>query len=123
MAHWAQIGPDDRVLQITVGNDNDPDEGYQWLVDNIGGEWVKTSYNTHQGVHLLGGTPLRKNYATINGHYDRDRDAFYPERIYKSWTLNEETCMWEPPIPYPTDGNRYKWDEVNLVWVKVATGY
>jgi hypothetical protein len=70
MAHWAQIDENNIVIQVTVGNNNDPDEGYQWLVDNIGGTWVKTSYNTVAGIHKLGGVPFRKNFAVIGYTYD-----------------------------------------------------
>ena len=96
MAHWAEIDESNIVLRVTVGSNDDADEGYQWLIDNLGGTWVKTSYNTIGGVHSLGGTPLRKNYAGIGYTYDSVRDAFIPpmpEGI--GWTLNEETCLWE----------------------------
>lgn len=100
MAHWAQIDENNKVLQITVGDNNDPngDEGYQWLLDNLGGRWLKTSYNTVGGVHRNGGIPFRKNYAQIDGVYDETRDAFIPPKPYDSWILNEQTCLWEPPL-------------------------
>jgi len=78
--------------------------------------WKQTSYNTREGVHLLGGTPFRKNYAGIGYKYDQTRDAFIPPKPYNSWTLNETTCDWEPPIAYPTDGQRYTWNETNQSW-------
>ena len=95
MAHWAEIDESNIVLRVTVGSNDDANEGYQWLIDNLGGTWIKTSYNTTGGVHTLGGTPLRKNYAGIGYTYDSVRDAFIPpmpEGI--GWTLNEETCLW-----------------------------
>jgi hypothetical protein len=100
MAHWAQIDNDYKVTQVTVGSNEEVDEGYQWLVDNIGGTWIKTSYNTYGGVHKLGGVPLRKNYAAIGFTYDPIRDAFIPPKIecldHPSETiLNENTCLWE----------------------------
>lgn len=96
MAHWAEIDENNIVLRVTVGDNNSPDEGYQWLIDNLGGRWVKTSYNTTGGVHTLGGTPLRKNYAGIGFTYDEARDAFIPPMPEgEGWTLNEETCLWE----------------------------
>jgi hypothetical protein len=98
MAHWAEIDENNIVLRVTVGDNSDATEGYQWLVDNLGGTWIKTSYNTIGGVHLEGGTPLRKNYAGIGYKYDSERDAFIapkPEVEGKTFTLNEETCLWE----------------------------
>jgi hypothetical protein len=98
MAHWAEIDENNIVLRVTVGDNNEPDEGYQWLVDNLGGTWIKTSYNTFGGVHKFGGIPLRKNFAGINYKYDVARDAFIPpkpEGVH--WELNEETCLWEDP--------------------------
>jgi hypothetical protein len=78
--------------------------------------WKQTSYNTSGGVHTLGGTPLRKNYAGIGFIYDEDRDAFIPKKPFNSWVLNESTCLWESPIPYPQDNNKYKWNEQNQSW-------
>lgn len=96
MAHWAEIDENNIVLRVTVGDNNSPDEGYQWLIDNLGGRWIKTSYNTIGGVHTSGGTPLRKNYAGIGFTYDEARDAFIPPMPEgEGWTLNEETCLWE----------------------------
>ena len=73
--------------------------------------WVQTSYNTLGGKHNLGGTPLRKNYAGLGFTYDVTRDAFIPPQNFPSWTLNETTCLWDPPIPKPTDGKFYRWNE------------
>ena len=101
MAHFAQIDENNIVIQVLVTDSNDPngDEGYQWLVDNFGGTWIKTSYNTKGGVHALGGTPLRKNYAGVGMIYDETRDAFiWPKPDDGDyWILNEETCLWEIP--------------------------
>ena len=80
------------------------------------GQWVQTSYNTQGGVHLLGGTPLRKNYAGIGFTYDEDRDAFIPPKPFDSWLLDEDTCLWNAPTPYPVDENVYTWDEENKEW-------
>lgn len=96
MAHWAEIDDNNKVVRILVGNNNDSDEGYQWLVDNLGGRWIKTSYNTHNGIHLEGKTALRKNYAGIGFIYDEKRDAFIPPKPEGNWILNEDTCVWEP---------------------------
>ena len=96
MAHWAEIDENNIVLRVLVGSNDDLDEGYQWLIDNLGGTWIKTSYNTHLNVHTLDGTPLRKNYAGIGYTYDAERDAFIsPQPEGVGWVLNEETCGWE----------------------------
>lgn len=78
--------------------------------------WVQTSYNTHGGQHPEG-RPLRKNYAGIGYTYDAERDAFIPPNTFPSWSLNEETCLWEPPIPYPSGGGLYVWDETSQSWL------
>ena len=120
MAHWAEIDENNLVTRVLVGNNDDPNEGYDWLIENLGGTWVKTSYNTHGGVHNGGGTPLRKNYAGIGYTYDSDRDAFIPPQPFESWVLNEDTCLWEAPVEYPSDGKIYVWDEDTTSWVEVA---
>ena len=78
--------------------------------------WKQTSYNTHGGVHDNGGTPLRKNHAGIGYTYDSELDAFIPPKPFNSWVLNETTCLWNPPIDKPNDGNKYKWKEEILNW-------
>lgn len=120
MSHWAEIDDNSTVVRVLVGDNNLPDEGHQWFVDTLGGTWVKTSYNTFKGEHLTGGTPLRKNYAGIGYTYDEERDAFIPPKEFPSWVLNEFSCIWEAPTPYPTDGKTYEWDESTLSWVEVA---
>ena len=80
--------------------------------------WVQTSCDTYGGQHPEG-RPLRKNYAGIGFTYDEQRDAFIPPKPYPSWLLNEETCLWEAPIPYPTDDKLYSWDESTTSWVEV----
>jgi hypothetical protein len=82
--------------------------------------WVQTSYNTHGGQHPEG-RPLRKNYAGIGFTYDADRDAFYAPQPFPSWTLNEDTCLWDAPTAHPDDGKPYIWDETTLAWVELAT--
>lgn len=124
MAHWAQIDENSFVTQVTVGDNNDPagDEGYSWLVNNLGGNWIKTSFNTFGGIHKNGGIPLRKNYAGIGFTYDPIKDAFIPPKLENldSWILNEETCLWEAPIPYPNDGKNYYWNEENISWEEIV---
>jgi hypothetical protein len=79
--------------------------------------WKQTSYNTHGGSHILGGAPFRKNFAGIGYTYDSIRDAFIPHKPYNSWILNESTCRWDPPIPYPNNGQLYIWNEQSLSWI------
>jgi len=110
MAHWAELDSNNVVLRVTVGNNAEPDEGYQWLIDNLGGTWVKTSYNGN----------IRKNFAGIGFTYDEARDAFIPPKPFASWVLVEETCLWEAPTPYPTDGLAYYWDEETTNWKAVV---
>lgn len=122
MAHWAQIDENSIVIRLTVGDNDDPagDEGYLWLIENLGGTWIKTSYNTHGGVHNNGGIPLRKNFAGIGYLYDPIRDAFISPKFFDSWILNEETCLWEAPIPHPNDGKNYYWNEENISWEEIV---
>jgi len=78
--------------------------------------WKQTSYNTNGGVHSLGGPPFRKNHAGIGFTYDETRDAFIAPKPYNSWILNEDTCLWNAPVAYPTDDKRYTWNEQTLSW-------
>jgi hypothetical protein len=95
MSHWAELNENNIVLRVLIGDNNEPDEGESFM-KSLGGNWVKTSYNTVGGVHLLNGTPLRKNYAGIGCTYDESRDAFIaPMPEEGSWALNETTCVWE----------------------------
>lgn len=109
MAHWAELDENNIVLRVTVGDNNESDEGYQWLIDNLGGRWIKTSYNGR----------IRKNFAGIGFVYDENRDAFIPPKPFNSWILNEETCIWEAPTSYPSDGKIYTWNESTLSWDEV----
>lgn len=111
MSHWAEIDKDNKVIRVTVGDNNDPagDEGYQWLIDNLGGTWIQTSYNNN----------IRKNYAGIGYTYDVTRDAFIPPKPYESWILNEDTCQWDAPTPYPSDGQIYRWNEELQQWENI----
>ena len=112
MAHWAEIDENNIVTRVTVGSNDDPDEGYQWLIDNLGGTWIKTSYNAATNG-------FRKNYAGIGYIYDSERDAFIPPKTIESWVLNEDTCNWEAPIPMPTDGKLYYWNEDLGSWIEI----
>jgi len=126
MAHWAEIDENKTVTRVTVGNNSDPGEGYEWLIENLGGVWVKTSFNTVGGIHYTDGEPsedqsqaFRFNYAGIGFTYDEARDAFIPPTPHPSWVLDEATCLWVAPIDYPADGGLYVWDEETTDWVEV----
>ena len=93
-------------------------EFFENFVDSTPGKWIQTSYNTYGGQHPEG-RPLRKNYAGIGFTYDKDRDAFIPPKPFDSWVLNEDTCLWDAPVPMPEDGKQYKWNEETLSWVEV----
>jgi hypothetical protein len=114
MSHFAKVN-NGIVEQVIVAEP----EFFQTFVDTSPGEWIQTSYNTHGGVHATGGTPFRKNYAGIGYTYDRQRDAFIPPKPFPSWLLNEDTCLWDAPTPYPADGGKYQWDEATTSWVAV----
>jgi hypothetical protein len=118
MAHFAQLDENNIVVQVIVGVD-EPHDGESIYAKTTGTVWKKTSYNTSSGVHLLGGTPFRKNYAGIGFTYDAQRNAFIPPQQYASWTLNEQTCQWNPPIQYPNDDKRYQWDEQTTSWKEI----
>ena len=111
MAHFAKVN-NGIVIKVIVAEQEFIDN----MIDNEPGKWVQTSYNTYGGVHQLGETPLRKNYAGIGFTYDKDKDAFIPPKPFNSWTLNETTCLWDPPVAMPTDGQRYIWNETNQTW-------
>lgn len=113
MAHFAKV-VDGTVTQVIVAEP----EFFQTFVDSSPGEWIQTSYNTRGGQHPEG-RPLRKNYAGIGYSYDRTRDAFIPPKPFASWLLNEETCLWDAPVAYPTDGKIYRWDEATTNWIEV----
>jgi hypothetical protein len=126
MASFAKIGLNSKVIEVLsvvneVLHDSNGVEqeaiGIDFLTKLTGYPlWVQTSYNTHGGVHNNGGIPLRKNHAGIGMTYDEDRDAFIPKKPFNSWILNEDTCLWESPLPYPQDSNMYKWNEQNQSW-------
>ena len=115
MSHFAQIDDNNIVTQVIVAEQDFINSGA------VGdpSKWIQTSYNTFGGQHKNGGTPLRKNYAGIGYIYDPVRDAFYTPKPFNSWSLNEDTCLWEAPTPYPTDGKIYDWNEASKSWVKI----
>jgi len=121
MSHYAKV-VNGIVTKVIVAQP----EFFDNFVDDSAGEWIQTSYNTRGGVHYQpdSDTPsddqskaLRKNYAGIGYSYDAERDAFIPPKPYDSWVLNEESCFWEPPIPYPENSHNYDWNEAEQQWV------
>jgi hypothetical protein len=122
MAHFAQIDENNTVLRVIVVADEHEADGENWCNNFIGGRWKQTSYNTSANTHSMGKSPLRKNYAGVGFYYDTQLDAFIPPKPYDSWLLDEDTCHWEAPVPYPEDadptqGILYMWDEDNIQWV------
>jgi hypothetical protein len=116
MAHYAFLDENNIVTEVIVGKDEGNFNWEQQYGSFRGKLCKRTSFNTHGGVHVLGGIPFRKNYAGIGYTYDEDRDAFIPPKLFNSWILNEDTCLWESPINYPTDDKLYKWNESLVNW-------
>ena len=126
MASFAKIGLNNKVIEVLSVHNNELLDsngveqetiGIDFLTKLTGWSiWKQTSYNTHGGIHKLGGTPLRKNHAAIGYTYDEDKDAFISPKPYPSWTLNDTTCLWEAPVAYPDDDNNYSWNETNQTW-------
>jgi hypothetical protein len=126
MASFAKIGLNNKVIEVqSVVNEvlhdangvEQENIGIDFLTKLTGWAiWKQTSYNTKGGVHLSGGTPLRKNHAGIGYTYDETRDAFIPKKPFNSWILNEDTCLWNSPVAMPIDDNKYSWNESTLSW-------
>jgi hypothetical protein len=138
MAHFAKLGTGNVVISVIAVHNNElldinevesEQKGIDFLnrtfnqSDDI---WKQTSFNTREGKHYTNGVlsadqskAFRKNYAGIGFFYDESRDCFIPPKVFSSFILNEEKGIWVPPVPYPTDSYRYKWNETNLDWVKV----
>jgi hypothetical protein len=110
MGHYAKV-EDGIVTQVIVA------DGPDWCEQNLGGEWVQTSYNTFGGVHLNGKFPIHKNYAGVG--YTFDGVGFAAPQPFESWTLNKDTYLWEAPTPVPTEGGPYDWDEDSLSWIEI----
>ena len=124
MAHFAKVNIN-IVEQVIVAEP----EFFETFVDSSPGEWIQTSYNTRGGVHYQPNSnepssdqskALRKNFAGIGYTYDRTLDAFIPPKPYNSWSLNETSCLWEPPTPYPNDNKFYEWNESTTSWVEIT---
>ena len=128
MAHFVKLGIGNKVIQgVVVHNDVATTEqaGIDFLNNlyKTNDVWKQTSYNTYGGEHKLGGTPFRKNFAGIGFKYDQTKDAFIPPQPYTSWTLNETTCLWDPPVAKPelteeqiNNNNYYSWNEETQQW-------
>jgi len=117
--HFAEIDENNIVKRVIVAEQDFIDFGDVGDSSN----WIQTSYNTRGGVHYTpnsdepdGGIALRKNYAGVEYTYDNNKDAFYASQPYLSWSLNEDSCQWESPVPYPDDGSDYNWNEENQSW-------
>lgn len=117
MSHFAKLDNTNTVIAVVQGRQED-DGLENELSARTGDTYKQTSYNTRGGIHLLGGTPFRKNFAGIGYTYDPTLDAFIPPKPFPSWLLNDRTCLWEPPINEPSTGIHY-WDEENQTWVEV----
>ena len=126
MASFAKIGLNNKVIEVLSVHNNVLKDSNGVEQETIGIDfltkltgwaiWKQTSYNTHGGVHTENGTPLRKNHAGIGYTYDEDRDAFIAPKPFNSWILNEDTCVWNAPVAYPQDNNKYSWNESTLTW-------
>ena len=112
MAHYAKV-EDGIVTQVIVA------DSQQWCQANLGGEWIQTSYNTQGGVNSReGGQALHKNYAGVG--YEWDGVGFFAPQPYPSWTKDADTYLWNAPVAYPTDGERYSWNEETVAWEVTA---
>lgn len=118
MAHFAQLDENNIVIKVIVIHNNElldensqesEEKGIAFCQSLLGGNWIQTSYNKK----------FRKNFAGIGFKFDEFRNAFIPQQPFTSWVLNENTCQWESPIPYPKDGKHYQWDESTLSWMEV----
>lgn len=122
MAHYAFLNMQNVVTEVITGKD-ETEGPTNWEIHygNLREQVCKrTSYNTSAGEHRLGGTPFRKNYAGIGYTYDVGKDAFIPPKPYASWTLNNDKCIWEPPVEQPSDGKQYTWNEDTTSWDEIT---
>jgi hypothetical protein len=114
MAHFCKV-VDGKVVSVIVAEP----EFFDTFVDSSPGTWLQTSYNTFGNKHTKGGTPLRGNYAGIGYTYDVAKDVFYAPQPFASWLLNND-YLWQAPVPFPTDGKQYEWNEPTLAWIEIA---
>ena len=116
MASFAKLDNNNIVLRVIPGVEETEKDGEAIYQQVSGKVWKRTSYNTRDGIHLNGGTPFRKNYASIGYTYDSTRDAFIPPKPFSSWSLNEFKCNWEAPVALPNDDKLYTWNEEDQQW-------
>jgi len=120
MSHFAKV-LDGKVIQVISAEP----EFFDTFVDTSAGTWIQTSYNTRGGIHYGqdgqpdGGLALRANFAGLGYIYDNQNNVFYAQQPYPSWTISAPTWIWTPPVPYPTDGKQYKWNEPTVSWIEV----
>lgn len=107
MAHWAELDSENKVLRVTVGSNDEADEGYKWLLDNLGGRWIQTSYNAR----------IRGKFASIGDYYDEEEDIFISPQPYPSWT--RDGSYWKAPKARPTNGHLYTWNENAQEWEEI----
>lgn len=107
MAHWAELDENNIVIRVVVGSNDDPDEGYQWILDNLGGRWIQTSYNNN----------FRRIFASEGYKYDENLDIFIDPQPFLSWAFNENTLKWEAPEPEPDTSEIHYWDEDSKTWI------
>lgn len=110
MSHWAELDENNIVKRVLVGDNNMPNEGYDWLIATLGGRWVQTSYNHN----------FRVRFASAGYSYDEERDAFIPPKPFPSWIFDEESCNWVAPVPEPTSGGTWYWNEDIKDWSEVV---
>ena len=129
MAHYAFLDENNIVTEVIVGKNEGNFDWEQQYGFFRGQACKRTSYNTRGGIYYDSETnqpsadqskAFRKNYAGIGFTYDPQRDAFIPPKIYESWVLNEDSCLWEPPVPRPDDGKKYEWDEATISWIEIT---
>jgi hypothetical protein len=125
MAHFVKLNAENYVIFVTVARNEDENREIE-ISQETGEIYKRTSYNTRGGIHYTNGQPsqdqskaFRKNYAGIGYYYDSIRDAFIPPKPFPSWTLNEDSCLWQSPIPYPNDGKIYQWNEDTGNWEEI----
>jgi hypothetical protein len=119
MAHYAFLSENNIVTEVISGKDESNYDWEQHYGAFRGQACKRTSYNTHGGVHSNGGTPFRKNFASVGHIYDPNRDAFIPPKPYSSWILDDATCLWNAPIAKPEGG--YAWNEETLSWIEIES--
>ena len=118
MAHFVKLDETNHVIEKIVAE--------QEFIDTLDGTWIQTSYNTQEGKHLLGGTPLRWNYAGMGDYYNADMDEFHSAKPFDSWKFDKTKREWNPPITMPDDGKTYKWEEAEYLkdntkgWIEVS---